>query len=486
MEETPVHALDYVSVLRRRKWWLIVPFLTSIAVGVALVLFLPKQYTASATLAVMSPGVASNLVAPGAPPDNAERIRAVSQQLLSSRVLTRVAKETGLASAPDELLLGRLRAAVTVSVPMPITPDDPKRLDTFVVSYVDDEPARAQVVANKLASVFVDDNSKSRQQRAEYTASFISAELAASQMRLDQLQAKLRHAKESHIGQLPEQMQANLQTLSGLRQQTDSNATALRGEQDRLTMIERQLEVLSQGGADPVVVPGRAGQPAAPALTGDARIVALERELTDARLSYTEKHPEVVRLRDELATARADAAREQQRPASDRVAQLRTDPVYRQLTADRDAARLRIRDLQRVEGDLRRQIGTYQLRVESAPMVEQELASVQRDYDLEKQQYVELSNRLSAAGIAENVERTRTGERFSVLYQAAYPLDPTKPVPLRVMLLSIVAGLVLGVAGLVGREYFDRSIHDVRELRDELDLSVLGEVTHIGPAGASA
>jgi len=117
-------------------------------------------------------------------------------------------------------------------------------------------------------------------------------------------------------------------------------------------------------------------------------------------------------------------------------------------------------------------------------MVEQEMASVQRDYDLEKQQYVELSNRLSAAGIAENVERTRTGERFSVLYQAPYPLDPTKPVPLRVMLLSIVAGLVLGVAGLVGREYFDRSIHDVRELRDELDLSVLGEVTHIGPAAA--
>lgn len=485
MEETPVHALDYVSVLRRRKWWLLVPFLTSIAVGVLLVLFLPKQYTAAATLAVMSPGVASNLVAPGAPPDNAERIRAVSQQLLSTRVLTRVAKETGLASSPDEMLLSRLRASVTVSVPVPITPDDPKRLDTFVVSYVDDDPARAQIVANKLAGVFVDDNSKSRQQRAEYTASFISAELAASQMRLDQLQGKLRHAKESHIGQLPEQMQANLQTLTGLRQQTDSNATALRGEQDRLTMIERQLEVLAQGGPDPIV-PGRAGQPAAPALTGDARIVALERELTDARLSYTEKHPEIVRLRDELATARADAARDQQRPASDRLAQLRTDPVYRQLTADRDAARLRIRDLERVESDLRRQIGTYQLRVESSPMVEQELASVQRDYDLEKQQYVELSNRLSAAGIAENVERTRTGERFSVLYQAAYPLDPTKPVPLRVMLLSIVAGLVLGAAGLAGREYFDRSIHDVRELRDELDLSVLGEVTHIGPAGASA
>src|SRR4051812_40560938 len=316
MEETPVHALDYVSVLRRRKWWLIAPFLLSIAVGAALVRFLPKQYTAAATLAVMSPGVAPNLVGPGGPPDNSERIRAVSQQLLSTRVLTRVAKETGLASAPDEMLLARLRASVTVSVPTPITPDDPKRLDTFVVSYVDDDPARAQVVANKLASVFVDDNSKSRQQRAEYTASFISAELAASQMRLNDLQAKLRRAKESHIGQLPEQTQANLQTLSGLRQQTDSNATALRGEQDRLSMIERQLESLTQGGVDAVTMAPRPGAPLDPTLSADARIVALERELAMARQAYTDKHPDVVRLREDLATARAEAAREHERPAA--------------------------------------------------------------------------------------------------------------------------------------------------------------------------
>ena len=93
------------------------------------------------------------------------------------------------------------------------------------------------------------------------------------------------------------------------------------------------------------------------------------------------------------------------RPASDRIAQLSLDPAYRQLTADREMARLRIRDLQRGEGDLRRQIGSYQARVESAPRVEQQLSSVQRDYDLERQQYSELSSKLHTATIAENVER---------------------------------------------------------------------------------
>ena len=484
MEDVPVHALDYVSVLRRGKWWLIAPVILSIVVGAALVRFLPRQYTASATIAVLSPGVAPNLVGPPSAQDNGDRVRAVSQQLLSSRVLTRVAMEAGLSPSADEALLGQMRLNATVSVPPPVATDDPKRLDTFIISYVDEDPARAQKVANTLAKVFVDDNSRARQQRAESTSSFISAELAASQMRLDQLQVKLRRAKESHIGQLPEQMQANLQTVSGLRQQTDSNATALRGEQDRLSMIERQIESYTQGVPDLASPAPRGGQPAISSPTGEARIVALERDLAAARLSYTDKHPEVVRLQEELVTARADAAREQQRPASDRMAALRADPAYRQLAADRETARLRIRDLERVEADLRRQIGLYQSRVESAPMVEQELTSVQRDYDLEKQQYVELSNRLSAAGIAENVERTRTGERFSVLYQAAYPDEPTKPIPWRVMLLSLAAGIFLGAALLVGREYFDRSIHDVRQLRD-VELAVLGEVTHISGADAA-
>ena len=484
MEETPVHALDYLSMVRRRARWLIVPIVASIGVGLLLVQFLPKEYTASTTIAVLTPSVAPGLVGAPTPLDNSERIRAVSQQLLSPRVLTRVAKETGLSASPDDALLARLRKSVTISVPVSVTTDDPKRLDSFVISYIDSDPARAQRVANRLAVAFVDDSSQVRQQRAEYTSSFISGELAASQMRLGDLQAKLRRAKESHIGQLPEQTPANLQTLSGLRQQIDSNSTALRGEQDRLTMIERQLESVVQGGSDVVGAP-RTGAVDVP-LSGDARIASLERELAAAQLSYTAKHPEVIRLQEELAIAKADAARDRQRPASDRMAQLKMDPAYRQLAADREAARLRTRELERVEADLRRQIGVYQARVESAPMVEQELASVQRDYDLEKQQYVELSSKLATAGIAENVERTRTGERFSVLYQAAFPTEPTRPVPLRVMLLSIVGGLFLGIGSMLGREYFDRSIHDVRHLRDEFDLAVLGEVTHIRPAGAGA
>ena len=112
-------------------------------------------------------------------------------------------------------------------------------------------------------------------------------------------------------------------------------------------------------------------------------------------------------------------------------------------------------------------------------MVEQQLASVQREFDLEKQQYAELSAKLRASTLSENVERNRGGEQFTVLYPAWYPAAPTKPVPLRVMLMSILGGICLGCALVLGREYLDRSVHDVRDLKDEFDLPVLGEITRI-------
>ncbi|MGE0448711.1 MAG: Wzz/FepE/Etk N-terminal domain-containing protein [Vicinamibacterales bacterium] len=480
MEETPrIHALDYLHVFRRRKWWLTIPILSAIVIGVVLVRVLPKEYRATATLAVEAPLVSPNLVGQTPQLDNQERLRALSQQLLSTAMLARVIQEEGLGNASDERLVSRVREAIDVTVPDPVANvNEPRRLDAFVVSYGDPDPDRAQRVANRLVTVFVDENSKRRTATAEGTAAFIEEQLKTSQGRLGELEARLRVAKESYMGQLPEQTQANLSTLSGLRQQLESNATALRGEQDRLSMVERQLEGLRQGSADASLVTGGGGGPAE---SPESRAVSLQRELAAARATYTDRHPEVQRLEEELRAARRDAEAASRRPESDRLSTLTVDPGYRQLVADRELSRLRIRDLQRSESDLRRQIGVYQARVESAPRVEQQLAALQRDYDLERQQYSELSSKLHAATIAENVERNRSGEQFTVLYPARRPSFPTKPVPWRVMLIAIAAGICVGAGATVGREYLDRSVHDARDLREEFQLPVLGEVTRIQP-----
>src|SRR4029077_13612077 len=148
----------------------------------------------------------------------------------------------------------------------------------------------AQRIVNRLAQVFVEENSRSREVRAQDTSQFIETQRQSSRTRLNALEARLRSMKESFMGRLPEQTNANLAMVSAMQRQLESNATTMRAEQDRLSMIERQIDAMQQG-ADTAVLASK-GTPGEVAAT---RVQALRRELADAQLTYTDKHPEIVR-----------------------------------------------------------------------------------------------------------------------------------------------------------------------------------------------
>jgi protein tyrosine kinase modulator len=468
MDSTHFSPLDYFSVIRRRRWWWITPIALSIVAGWLLVRFLPKEYKSSATIGVTAPLVSPSIVNQTTPFDNFERLRAIQQQLGSSPILSRVAREEHLSD------VAAMRSDIDIKVPDPVAnTNEVRRLDTFVVSYTDSDPQRAQRVANRLVRDFVDENSKVRTERAEDTTMFISAQLAASQTRINDLEMRLRHAKEAYMGQLPEQTGANLQTIAGLRAQSVSDATQIRGERDRLTLIDRQIEAIDKNTIDEPL-PGRV-EVASP----QTRVVTLERELAAARATYTDKHPEIQRIQEELAYAKKEALAAQQQPPADRLARLQRNPAYLSLVGERDVTRSRIKDLERDEADAQAQIARYQARIEAAPMVEQQLTNIQREYDLEKAQYNDLSAKQRSAVIAASVERNRSGERFEVLDGASYPDKPLKPVPLRVWLGSILGGLVIGAGLTLLREYFDSSVHDERDLRDAVDVPILASIARI-------
>jgi polysaccharide biosynthesis transport protein len=480
MEDPRTHPLDYVSVLRRRKWWLMWPVVVATVVGALLALFLPREYLSRAVIGVAAPTVSPEL-AKTSPIDRDERIRALSQQLLSRPVLERVVKDEGLANGASDLdaAVTRLRLRIQpVTVPESIAPSDSgQRLDSFVVSYLGPTPADAQRVTNRLTDVFVEDTSRTRELRAEDTSEFLTGQLKTAERRLSDLEDRLRDAKRANMGRLPEQTNANLQTLNGLREQLAATDTALKSEQDRLSMIEHQLDGMRQG-VDGLPLLRGGGEPS----TAAGRVRLLERQLSDARMMYTDKHPEIARLEEELKQAKTDAAAERTRPTADRLDVLQSDPTYRQLLADREMSRLRVRDLQRAEAQSRRDIQAYQARVESAPLVEQQMAALDREYNLQKTYYTDLVSRRQAAALAQDLERRRVGERFKVFSRATWPKQPFRPNPWRVFLMSVVAGICVGGVSAMGREFLDRSVHDVRALQQAYDVPILGEVSHIQSA----
>ena len=479
MENTPAfHPLDYVSVLRRRMWWLIVPAVLAAVVGATLVMWLPREYATRATLGVSLPAVSPELLGRPQRVSAEERVAAITQGLKNPALLERIVKEEGLDSnAPTTDAIQALDRRTTIAIP----PGDPNlppgTIIQFTVQYRDSSPARTQRITNRLAELFVEDSSMRRAMRAEDTSAFVGLQLGESQRRLNELEGRLRTAKESFMGALPEQTNANVAMVTGLQQQLETTGNAIRGEQDRLSVIERQIEGMRAGATSEVAIPGMPAS-ASPAAI---RVLTLERQLAVARGNYTDRHPEIIRLRDELATAKTDAEAEASRPAEERITTLSVDPNYRALLADQEQARLRIRELQRNESQIRAQIGMYRARVESAPRVEQQIATLQREYDLEKQQYAELTSRLRGAEMNESLERNRGGEKFAVLARAPLPTTPTSPNTQRLMIVALLLGLCAGAGLALGREYLDRSIHDTRALND-LELPVLGEIPRIANA----
>lgn len=471
------HSLDYVAALRRRRWWLIAPIVGAIVIGAVLLAVLPKLYEAQATLGVKAPAVSPSLVNQAASFDNQERLRALRLQLLSDGVLSRVvAEEAGATGDAATPLINELRGNVRVSVPEPVarTTQQPS-LDAFRITYTANDPAWAQRVTNRLVTVFIEESSTTRTNTADRSAEYLQAEQQRAHARLTDLEGKLRQAKETYIGRLPEQTQANLQTLSSLRQQLESSGMNLRYQQERLSMLQRQIETMEQDAAK--------GISSAAGSTASNRVATLEAQLSTARGMYTAKHPEIQRLESELRLAVQEATAPQAGATSDSQARLQVNPTYRQLQADREMTNAQVRELQRGATTLRAQIAEYQNRVEAAPMVEQQLAAVQREYRLAQEQYNEATARLNTASLAQDVTRNRDGEQFSMLYPARLPSEPISPNPVRIMLIAIIGGLCAGVALALGREYLDSSVHSTRDLADEFDLPVLGEVAHV-PATA--
>lgn len=477
MDNTPAfHPLDYISVLRRRIWWLVAPIVLAVIAGAALLAFLPRQYHSTATIGVSLPAMTGQVVSSNQRVSVEERIRDINQLLTSPTVLERVAQEEGLdrqMKLADAVPYLRSRLKVTMPPPNPSVP--PGMVEQFFLNYTDATPDRTQAITNRIADAFVAESSRRREMRAEETSAFIGMQLNASKQRLDDLEARLRSTKEEYMGALPEQTQANVAMVTGLQQQLESTVNATRGEQDRLGLLEQQLNAMEAGAsADTAAAPGVAS-PAA------VRVIELERELAQARNTYTDKHPEVVRLKDDLAAARAEAAADASRPQEERIATLRVDPTFNGLRKERDASKLRITDLQRQQEQIQAQIAMYRMRVDSAPRVEQQMATLEREYDLEKQQYADLTTKLHNAEMTESVERNQGGERFTVLAHAPRPSEPSSPNTQRLMLVTVLLGLCLGAGAALGREYLDRSVYDARTLSD-LELPVLGEIPHIAQA----
>lgn len=479
MEERTFHPLDYVSVIRRRKWSFIVPLVVSLLVGLVAAKLWPREYHSEAKIGIAAPSLSPDLLRGLSSLDAVERQRAVSQHLLSTTVLERVLREEPVvpdAKADDRASWMRKRVTIEVDAPIGVsTRASDRGFDNFRLGFKDSTPDRTQRIANKLATVFVEENSKYTADRAENTAHVLGEQLKNSQERLAQLDEQLSSKKQQHMGRLPSMMEANLQMANGARHQLESISQQLSMESSQLLLVESQINQMRQGLSS--APPTSASAMAFTAAT--SRLNELQQQLAQARANgWTDKHPEVDSLLREIKEAKGELASIRKDSGDGGGDALKSDPVYQQKIAERDAIKARINSLRGNANQARSQIAQFQSRVEAAPMVEQDLNAVQREFDLEKLRYADLKSKYDTALLQGSIARNQGGERFTILYPAGRPVLRSMP-PLQVLAMSLMVGFVLGSALALGREFMDRSVHDARALQTEFDVPVLGEIPRI-------
>jgi succinoglycan biosynthesis transport protein ExoP len=470
---------------RRRKWLAIIVFIAPVVAGTSLISFLPNVYRSTATVLVDRQQVPEAFVRSTVTSALETRLHTISQEVLSRGRLEHLIKRFGLyvelrKRAPLEDVIGRMRGDIKLEIKSAELRGLREVTVAFTISYQGSNPATVADVTNTLASFYIEENTRARERQATGTAEFLKVQLTETKRRLDEQELRVSGFKRQHLGELPQQMEANLATLDRLHAQLRQNADSQTRAAERRQSLSSQLaeaEALVSAIPNSLVTPAGPIVPPAPA----ERLAQKKEELAKLRTQFNEKYPDVVHLSAEVAALERELAKAQPAPSKPEQSGPAAPPTpyVLRLKEALGETQTDLRVLKAEEGRLKESIALYQGRVDNVPRREQEFKELSRDYESTRDLYVSLLKRYEEAQLAESMEQRQKGEQFRVLDPAVANLQPAAPNRIKLFLMSLVAALGLTTGLVLLREHFDTSFHEVDELRSFSNVPVLVSIPRI-------
>lgn len=466
---------DYKRLLLRRKWTIIsLTLATALMVSVA-VYFYPDYFTAK-TMVQVDPGkVPESYVKSTATISAAERLALQQQQILSNTKLSQVVDELGLyanlrkTTTQDQVLL-QMRKDIVVE---PVTFNNPARdLEAFTISFTSRNPSTAAQVANKLASLFIEENLRSRQDQVMGTAEFFDRELEQAKRELAEKTQRMEALKARYYAELPESQNAHVQAIGSLQLE-------LRAEMDAISQAQQQKVILQSLLADtPQVVDLDSVATSGGSSGLQEQLSRVQNDLDQLRSRYGPEYPDVVKKTAEIESLQKQIKQQEKSGASGAVsapapAPARHNPVIESQIEALD------QDVKKHEGretELKSQIEYYQSKLEGSPAVAQQMAVDTRDYQNAEDHYNHLQERKFSADISSDVETRQKGERFVVLEPAQPPARPSQPNRPLLDGLGLLAGLLISLFAVLVFEVMDTTIKTEREVTERLSVPIFGEI----------
>ncbi len=522
---------DYIDAIRRRRNVILIIAATLFTISVLVAFLLPPVYRSTATILIKEQEIPPDLIRSTITTYAWQRIQTISQNVMTRSNLMDIVEKYDLYPSKrkretTEEIIERIRDDIKME---PISADvvDPRTgrptpaTIAFSLSYDSERAAVAQKVANELTTLYINENLKSRTEKAAETVDFLTDETARMAQHIADLETRLAEFKQKNVNTLPELAQLNLQLMERTDRELMDTQNEIRSLEERKFYVEGQLAQISPN--SPMF--STSGERI---LDSESRLKMLRTELASASAKYSPDHPDVqritreidglskqtgavsyrqeqakemTRLRGELATIRKKYSDEHpdvirlakqleemetslkrsadQSPESRVAAEKPENPAYISLQSQLEATNSQLRSVSTKRDQLRAKLSDFERRIVKTPQVEREYLELRRDYENSQVRYREIKGKQMEADIGQQLEKESKGERFTLIDPPQLPEQPIKPN----RIVIVVLGFFFSIGGSLGyalvAENIDRSVRGMRGVIAALGAAPLSVIPYI-------
>ncbi len=461
---------EFIKILKRRKWLILLPVITmTVAIGYV-VYRLPSVYESKTLLTVKPPTISEKVVQSLTDDDLTQRLQTINQQILSRSSLEPMIAKYKLfqlekdAGVPMELIIEKMYKNITVKTERT---DNEQKVAAFTITYLDRSPEAARNVAAELASKYVNAQVLDSTERAKDTQDFIDKQLNQAKESLDALEKERLNIMTQNVDTLPESSQGLIAQLEGLRQREDTIAKekeTLITEKGRLNdsirALNSQARLIEDFGEKETqdAVKGATQIEDTPAY---AQLVQKRAELNarleNLKLTLREKHPEVIKAQNDIDKVNDEIEKLKQNTQ----ARVNTASVASSRKAELQKQNLEI-EKQKTEGQITQidqqlqfkdeelkqnaaQISVLEQKINTIPNVKVALESINNQYVSAKTTYDDLLKKKNDASLQVDRESNAQGETIRVQDAASLPSSPVAPKRGLLTAFGAAVGLVIGL-----------------------------------------
>lgn len=480
---------DYWRAVVSRKWLVISAVLVSLSIAGVVCALMPKVYQSATKMWFEGAKIEESIVSGPNPAGGAyaptleDRVMEVRQFVMGRKTLGQIAGEFGLFgyekdhpdAAESENAIRAMRGSIKV---------EPTKDKLFItLSFFNEDPIIARDVTSRLSDLFIEETLKDRERGVEAAEDFLGLELKHAKVELEVKEKIISEFKQQHLGELPQQIDANLRKLDRLQDDMRSQSEQAQNLANRLNQIDKAIKDYEETGE--VSDSGSSSKRNKDPRLG--RIKELERRLVELSSMYKETYPDLVQVKEEIRKLKEmtsaqyrdllpDSEATDEPVGSKKFKRKALDPYHAELLKQKEDIVLELDSVKRHQTHISSEISQYERRVEHTPEREQKLKTLERDYENLQKNYQSLLDKKLSAGMQKSLAQGRKGAKFSIVDPAYTPVVPVVPnIPL-IMLAGLALGCALGFGGAVGLELMGRGFRSAEEVEITLGLPVIASI----------